>query len=95
MILHTIVNNEDIFYKSPPVFTERKIGDVRFYGTDTKDGFRAVRMITTNLDDYLKYGSAVGNILPANRLLLKRDGVKQHDTDKTKARRKDDEKTSG
>lgn len=95
MILHTIIDAADIFYKTPPAYTARRIGNVLFYGTDEPDGFHAARIVSTDLNDYLQYNAAVGNIFAVNGALKEKDGTRQHGTDKTKNLRQNDEEAIG
>lgn len=83
MILHTIIDAADIFYKAPPAYTARRIGNVLFYGTDEPDGFHAARIVSTDLNDYLQYNAAVGKAFAADGALKEKDGTRQHGTDKT------------
>ena len=54
MILHTIIDAADIFYKAPSTYTARRVQDVLLYGTEEADGFHVARIVSTDLKDYLK-----------------------------------------
>lgn len=95
MILHTIIDAADIFYKAPSSYTAHRIGNVLFYGTDEPDGFHVARIVSTDLNDYLQYDAAVGKVLPAGGSFKEKDGTRQHGTDKTKACRQNGKKADG
>lgn len=64
MILHTIIDAADIFYKAPSTYTARRVQDVLLYGTEEADGFHVARIVSTDLKDYLEYGAVVGKVIP-------------------------------
>lgn len=95
MILHTIIDAADIFYKAPSSYTAHRIGNVLFYGTDEPDGFHAARIVSTDLNDYLQYNADGGRAFAAIGALKEKDGTRQHGTDKTKACRQNGKKADG
>lgn len=64
MLLHTIVDQGEVFYTPIPAPEYCVKNGVLFYGRNLSGGFLVDRIITTDLNNYLYYHDAIGKMLP-------------------------------
>ncbi len=65
MVLHTIIDMDDIFYEQISVNNSsfKDIGNIHFEGERSKNGIRIQRIISTNPNDYLNGNYDIGKYI--------------------------------